>query len=586
MYNEWSLEVFYKGIDDPKLQADMEKLDSVISDYKAAVAKLDPAKPAESLRNVILINEEMAVLTRRLSGYFSLRRSANSADAEGAKYTTKIQAMTAGTAKDSVVFQKFVGSIDDLEAVLDRDELLSQYKFYFSQIKNAVSHKIGDEAEDLFAQLNLSGGKAWGSMYDYLTATLEVEYDGKITSLPVVRGLAEHPDKEVRKAAFEAELASYKKVKDPIAFALNSIKAQVNTEAKLRGYESPLAMTLEQSRLQKETLDAMLQAMRESLPKFREYLKHKAKLLGYEGGLPWYEILAPMGDSEGSSFTVEEAHAYLVEHFSTFAPDLAEMVKRAFKEEWIDFYPRAGKVGGAFCSNLPFANQSRILTNFAGTFGSVTTLAHELGHAYHGQQISDHRPLNTSYTMPVAETASNFNELIIVNDAIEKAEGDAKIALIEAQVQDSTQIIVDIYSRFLFEDEVFRRRADTFLYADDLEQIMIGAQKQAFGDGLDPDNLHTYMWCCKSHYYSAGLSYYNFPYAFGGLFSRGLYAQYLEEGEAFLPKYRALLKATTVETVENVAKIADIDLTKPDFWRKSLKTITDQIDLFIKETTK
>ena len=304
MYNEWSLEVFYKGIDDPKLQADMEKLDSVISDYKAAVAKLDPAKPAESLRNVILINEEMAVLTRRLSGYFSLRRSANSADAEGAKYTTKIQAMTAGTAKDSVVFQKFVGSIDDLEAVLDRDELLSQYKFYFSQIKNAVSHKIGDEAEDLFAQLNLSGGKAWGSMYDYLTATLEVEYDGKITSLPVVRGLAEHPDKEVRKAAFEAELASYKKVKDPIAFALNSIKAQVNTEAKLRGYESPLAMTLEQSRLQKETLDAMLQAMRESLPKFREYLKHKAKLLGYEGGLPWYEILAPMGDSEGSSFTV------------------------------------------------------------------------------------------------------------------------------------------------------------------------------------------------------------------------------------------------------------------------------------------
>jgi hypothetical protein len=257
------------------------------------------------------------------------------------------------------------------------------------------------------------------------------------------------------------------------------------------------------------------------------------------------------------------------------------MVDRAFKEDWIDFYPRAGKVGGAFCSNLPFFGQSRILTNFSGSFGSVVTLAHELGHAYHGQQIESHRPLNIGYTMPVAETASNFNELIIVNDAISKAKGGEKIALIESQIQDCAQIIVDIYSRFLFEDEVIRRRKNKFMFADELEAIMLDAQKQAYGDGLDPDYLHPYMWCCKSHYYSAGLSYYNFPYAFGGLFSRGLYAKYLEEGEAFLPKYRALLKATTVESVENVAKIAGIDLTKPEFWRTSLQVIADRIDEFI-----
>ena len=216
----------------------------------------------------------------------------------------------------------------------------------------------------------------------------------------------------------------------------------------------------------------------------------------------------------------------------------------------------------------------------------MVTLAHELGHAYHGQQIEDHRPLNTGYTMPVAETASNFNELIIVNDAISKATGGEKIALIESQIQDCNQIIVDIYSRFLFEDEVIRRRKNKFMFADELEQIMLDAQKQAYGDGLDPNDLHPYMWCCKSHYYRAGLSYYNFPYAFGGLFSRGLYAKYLEEGEAFLPKYRALLKATTVESVENVAKIAGIDLTNPEFWRTSLQIIADRIDEFIAETSK
>jgi len=584
MYNEWSLDVFYKGIDDPELAEGMARLEELIAAYKLAVAELDAADAAASIKKVITIREEMTVLIRRLAGYFSLRRSANSADTEGAAYTTRIQNMATGIAKEAVVFQKFVGSLENIDEIIAGDEILSAYKFYFHEVQEEVAHTMSDEAEAIFARMDISGGGAWGDLVSYLTATVEVDYNGEVTTLSAIRGLADSDDPEVRKSAFEAELACYKKIKDSIAFALNSIKAQVNMEAELRGYANPLEMTLAQSRMKKETLDAMLQAMREAMPKFREYLKHKAKLLGHEKGLPWYDILAPMGKADSANYTVEDAHKYLVDHFNSFAPDLAEMVDRAFKEEWIDFYPRGGKVGGAFCSNLPFIGQSRILTNFSGSFGSVVTLAHELGHAYHGQQIQDHRPLNTGYTMPVAETASNFNELIIVNDAIEKAVGEEKIQLIESQIQDNTQIIVDIYSRFLFEDEVIRRRNDTFMFADELEKIMLNAQKEAFGDGLDPDYLHPWMWCCKSHYYRSGLSYYNFPYAFGGLFSRGLYAKYLEEGEAFLPKYRALLHATTVDTVENVAKIAGIDLSQPDFWRASLKMIEDNIDLFLAET--
>lgn len=586
MYNEWSLDIFYKGIDDPALEADVKKLEDNIALYKSTIASLTPDYPARSLRAIIDIKENTTVLVRKIAGYCSLRRSANSKDSEVSALMTRIQMLLAGTAKENVAFEKYVGSVEDLDAVLDSDDVLAQYKFYFGEVKASVSHNLSDEAEDVFARLNISGGRAWGDLFSYLTATVEVDYKGEVTTLSAIRGLAESDDKETRKSAYEAEIAAYKKIKDPIAFALNSIKAQVNTEAELRGYENPLAMTLEHSRMKKETLDAMLEAMREYMPKFRKYLRHKAELLGYENGLPWYEIFAPMGKAGGKTFTAEESHAYLVEHFESFAPDLAEMVDEAFKNDWIDFYPRAGKVGGAFCSNLPFLKQSRVLTNFSGSFGSVVTLAHELGHAYHGLMIQDHRPLNTGYTMPVAETASNFNELIIVNDAIAKSEGEEKIQLIENQLQDCTQIIVDIYSRFLFEDEVIRRRKNTFLFAKDLEEIMINAQKEAYGDGLDPETLHPYMWCCKSHYFSAGLSYYNFPYAFGGLFSRGLYAKYLEEGESFLPKYRALLKATTVESVENVAHIAGIDLTNPDFWRKSLDVIAEKIDEFIAETSK
>ena len=303
MYNEWSLNALYKGIEDPQLAADMARLAEITEAYKQAVYELNAADAAGSIRKVVDISEEMTVLTRRLGGYFSLRRSANSSDAEGSSYMTKIQALTAGTAKESVMFQKFVGGLENLNEIISGDEILSQYGFYFEEMKKAASHKFGDEAEAVFAQMNISGGKTWQDLVSYMSASVEVDYKGGKTTLSAIRGLADSEDPAERKAAYEAELACYSKIKDSIAFALNSIKAQVNLEAKLRGFENPLEMTLDQSRMQKATLDAMLQAMREAMPKFREYLKHKAKLLGYENGLPWFEVLAPVGNADSTVYT-------------------------------------------------------------------------------------------------------------------------------------------------------------------------------------------------------------------------------------------------------------------------------------------
>lgn len=258
------------------------------------------------------------------------------------------------------------------------------------------------------------------------------------------------------------------------------------------------------------------------------------------------------------------------------------MIARAFDEEWIDFYPHEGKVGGAFCSPVHSLGESRVLTNFDGTLSDVVTLAHELGHAFHNHCLRENSPLNINVSMPVAETASTFNEVVAMNAAIaDEKDRTARRALIESQLSDATQIICDIYSRYLFETSVFECRDEGFLFADRLCELMLEAQKKAYGDGLDPDCLHPYMWACKSHYYIGGLSFYNFPYAFGGLFARGLYAKYLRDGESFVPLYKKLLRATGTATVEDAALVAGIDLTDREFWRASLRILADEIDEFI-----
>lgn len=582
MNKEWSLDVLYKGFNDTAYKEDKEKLIQLtkdITDFSDTLA--DSREKEATLLKAVDYLEQYQLLSSKMSYYVSLKLSVNTSDSETANETNAIERQISRFSKPLAVIRKYIAGIENIQKYYDQHPKLRAYDFQIGEMRREAKHILSDDVEDVIAKLNISAGSAWSSMQSFLTSTLEVEYRGDIITLPEVRNLAHSEDAGVRKDAYEAELKSYEKIKDAVSYSLNNIKTQVNTICELRGYESPLGMTLIQSRMRMETLDAMMEAIREALPSFHKYLRHKAKIMGYQGGLPWYEMFAPIGESS-TKFTVEQAKEYLVKHFRGFSEDLADLISEAFDHEWIDFYPKKGKVGGAFCENLPFVKQSRVLTNFTGSLNDVVTLAHELGHAYHGLNIQEHLPLNVDYSMPVAETASTFNETLIMEAAIKETEGREKIALIESQLQDVTQIICDIYSRFLFENAVFEKCKSGFLFADELNKIMLEAQKEAYGDGLDHECLHPYMWVLKSHYYSEQLSFYNFPYAFGGLFARGLYEKYKAEGDEFVPKYKALLHATTIMSVEDAAKEAEINLEDPQFWRTSLKTVEKLIDEFIK----
>ena len=573
----WNLNPIYTGFDDPRFEEDLQVLRRTVRDLEELTQHLT-GDSAALLKRGLTLQERLQELAEKLLCYAELRQAACTTDAEAGSKIGKIMGVYSDSAAPVAAFEGWLAAIPDLDSLIASDPLFEEYRFILERKKLGSLHLLPGIGEKVMAKLKISGSNAWAELQQYLTSTVKVTYRGEEINLSAVRNLAYSAEAEVRKDAYEAELACYRSIEDSVAYALNSLKLETLNECELRGYESPLARTLEQSNMEKKTLDAMFAAIDQKLPMFRRYLKAKAHALGHENGLPWYDLFAPMGKSS-TRFTTQNARDYLVELFSHFDDELSGMVARAFDEEWIDFYPRSGKAGGAFCSGVSCIGQSRILTNFDGTLGDVVTLAHELGHAFHNQCIADHRPLNHDYSMPVAETASTFNECVVMNHAIAQAADDAeKLNLIESQLQDVTQIIVDIYSRYRFEDAVLRRRKEEFMGAAELCRIMLQAQADSYGDGLDSALRHPYMWLCKSHYY--GSTFYNFPYAFGGLFARGLYAKYAQEGASFVPIYKKLLHTTTVATAEDAAKVAGIDLTDKEFWLSALAEVEEKIDMF------
>lgn len=580
MTTEWNLDPIYKGLDDPAYEADIKAFGDAGKELEALVKTAASMPLQERVEALLLCLEKNRSLFHRLGLYLGLRLSVNTEDGAMMAQENRLAKIYSQTAAASFAANRMLGDIPDIDTLAAESGLVNQYSYLLKENKKAVSHMLSDDVEAMITSMDVTGGSAWGSLQTFMTSTVKVDYPDQQLTLSEVRNLAYSPDASVRKAAYEAELACYDKIQDSVAFALNNIKNQVTMICEKKGYESPLAMTLEQSHMSRRTLDAMLEAIQEYLPVLRKFLKKKGELLGHTNGLPWYELYAPVGKGD-RTYSLEEAKDYLIKCFEQFTPDMADMMKEAFENEWIDFYPRKGKEGGAFCAEVPFLKQSRILTNYDGTFGSVDTLAHELGHAFHNRQLENERPLNQDYPMPVAETASTFNEVHLGRFALKQAASDAeRLNLLDSNLREQIQCIVDIYSRYLFESAVFQQSQEKFLMAEDLCDLMKQAQQDAYGDGLDPDCRHPYMWICKGHYYSSGLSFYNFPYAFGNLFALGLYQLFTTEGASFVEKYKAMLKATPKCSIEDCGAMMGIDLTSKEFWEKGLSMIAEEIEEF------
>ena len=580
--NNWNLEKIYPGCNSKEFNEDFDKAQAIISDLLKQELPIDAT--IQVVSSFFKRYEEASEIIGNLDEYLGLRLSVNTQDTEAMKAYGRTNNLEVSAAPIDIKFGKYIKAHPNFLDEAQKDPYLSKYPYYLSKQVEAAKRMLSDDTEIMLAKLEKSSGEAWSQLFDTLTSTVQVDYEGKTITLPEVRNLAYSPLQDVRKKAYLAEIASYKKIDKSISAALSSIKEEVTTINEARGYSSPIEKTLVQTGMTKKTLEALTSTIEEYYPIFRAYLKRKGELLGDKNGCPFYDLFAPMGKND-ITYTIPDANEYIVSRFTKFNPEIGNMMKKAMSSDWIDYLPKEGKVGGAFCASVFKIKESRILTNFDGSFGSICTLSHELGHAYHNEVMWNLPALYSIYPMQLAETASTFNETFIKSDAIMNAASDAeKLNILESSLQDDTQVIVDIMSRYYFELSVFEKSKDAALSSDELCELMKEAQLRSYGDGLDPSYLHPYMWCCKGHYYSTGLSFYNFPYAFGQLFAYGLYSIYEKEGPSFFTLYKKVLQNAGQMPIKECVALAGIDCESKDFWHKSLDLIKEKIEQFLKIT--
>ena len=590
----WDLSNVYPALDSAEFSADFEKLKAQLDSLGGFIAeKIPQAKDAPgSAQSAELVQEALErvnaiyMLAGTLNAYIHSFITTDSYNTQARRINSEFELALVPMEAHEVALKKWIGSLGAaLPDIIAQNPACKAHAYFLLEAAEQSKYLMSNAEEALAAELNLSGASAWNNLQGTVTSQLSVEMEldseQKTLPMPALINLRTHPDEAVRKKAYFAEIAAWEKNREPLASALNGIKGTVNTLNRRRGREDALHSAIDAARIDRQTLQALLNAMEDSFPDFRRYFKAKASRLGKER-LAWWDIFAPQGKTT-TTYSFQEARDFILEHFGEFSPDLQAYARRAFDSHWIDAEQRVGKRGGAFCMDVPGVGESRVLCNFDGSLEQVFTIAHELGHAYHNECHfkADKSELQRITPMTLAETASIFCETIVSEAILQQVtDPEEELAILETSLIGDAQVVVDIYSRYLFEKEVFERREKAELSADEFCEIMERAQKAAYGDGLDENYLHKYMWTWKPHYYIPDLSFYNFPYTFGLLFGNGLYALYQERGDRFIPDYIDLLASTGEGSPAELAARFDIDTKKKDFWAASLGVIKQRIDRY------
>ena len=591
----WDLSDVYPGLESPEFETAYQEAIRLIDNLEGYLTENQiNREQLQSAGNLPVLSRRISDIIDQLNNAFKLVHTLNnyvycftstdSYDNLAMRQYSKIQVQLVRLLQTEKIISGWLGSLgNQLDEIISSNPHAEAHGFYLKEKAGQSQYLMSDSQEDLANQLSLSGIRAWGNLQGTLTSQLSIDFelDGELKAypLPAIQNIRRYnPNPIVRQQAFEAEIRGLESIQESLAACMNGVAGSNNVLNKARHREDAIHQSLDTARIDRDVLEAMLGAMQASFPVFHSYLHKKAQRFD-KTSLPWWDLFAPVGQNN-RRFSWSEARDFVLDNFNTFTPELASFAKHAFDNRWIDAEPRDGKRGGAFCTRLPAVEQPRVLCNFDGSLDQVSTIAHELGHAYHIQCQRGKNYLQYITPMTLAETASIFCETIIMDAALGNADPQEQLSILETILIGDTQVIVDITSRYLFEQEIYTRRLDAELSPQEFCEIISRAQVETYGDGLDPNHLHPYMWAWKPHYYRSDIAFYNYPYAFGLLFSTGLYAIYQHRGPEFVPQLKDLLSSTGLASAADLANRFDIDIRSFEFWESSLQVIEARIDRY------
>lgn len=587
---DWDLASYFPAFDGPEMRrfkADLrDDLDTLLADA-SRTEDLNPVS-LEAWERIVLSFEDVVTRLRHLGSYVSCITSADANNEEFAAEEGALSLLDAQMAKILVELQRgFKTPSDEVFEAFTSRPVLRDALYRISRIREQSRHTMSTKEEHLASDLGVDGIEAWGRLYDRISGklTFEMTYpDGRREQVPMAqrRALMEHPDRRVRRAAFEGGNEAWSSIETVPAAALNAIGGTRLTLYRHRGMDHYLDKALFQAAISRETLDAMFEAVFAEIDVARSILAYKARLMGGDT-VGWYDLSAPLTVENQDEPSWEDARALVHRAFASGYPALADYTAEAYAKNWIDWSPRPGKRPGAFCTGSPLTKESRVYMTYNDSMGDVLTLAHELGHAFHGHLMREERTLNRAYPMTLAESASTFGEMLLMRGLLEEpgVSAETRAFLLNLEASDGATYLLDIPVRFEFEKAFHEERADGEVSASRLKEMMVDTQRRVLGDVLDPEGGDPYFWASKLHFYITDTTFYNFPYTFGFLLSRGLFAEYEKEGPDFLPRYEQYLKLTGSDTAENVVRqTIGLELTEPGFWSGAIGGLEGVLDQF------
>ncbi|MFT4413642.1 M3 family oligoendopeptidase [Fredinandcohnia humi] len=583
----WNLDTIFPGESTSTiLKKHLKTMEKMIDDLETKVGKLSTPTKMKDSAEIARILETLSDIQVNLSeanSFIVCLLAQNPKDQQGLIIKGKLSVQSVRVDKTIHKLKAVLANTKtDLWERLLETEDVKEYSFILTEWRKDITEQLSNDVEDLLSNVMIDGYHAWGQLYNTLISriTLNVPLNGETSILSVGQAinLRSHPQKDVRKESHLALEAIWKEKEDLFAHILNHIVGFRLQMHKARGITNGIVPILKENRIQEETLDAMWSVVSKYKNPFVEYLNQKAKLLGDEK-MQSYQFWAPITDTK-QSMTYKEAVHFILEHFKQFGPELEGFARTAFENGWIEAEDRPKKGAVAFCAGFPRSGQSRVFMTYGGRITSVLTLAHELGHAFHNHAMKSVAPMNKKYPLVIAETASTFSELIILDAAIKKAETPSeKLFLVDEKLKRSVMNFMNIHSRFLFEKSLYKERKEGFVSSAKLNEIMQEAIHEGYKGSFDSVSIRSWAW--TPHYYLTKTPYYNFPYTFGYLFSLTLYARAKEKGTEFEKDYINLLRDSGRMSMEElVQKHIKEDITLPTFWERGMRLAVKDTEKF------